>query len=95
MSIRQSRQKSWAWTVLFCALCCLFTYRSHYQIDRAEGHDLEQRLMRLEQRKSEFSGDREELHSQIQSQSDPAWVEMVLMRELGVVPEGWLKIHFH
>jgi len=43
----------------------------------------------------ELLADREELRAQIQSQSDPAWVEMILMRELGVVPEGWLKIHFN
>ncbi len=56
---------------------------------------LEQRFARLEQKKAELLADREELRSQIQSQSDPAWVEMILMRELGVVPEGWLKIHFN
>lgn len=35
-----------------------------------------------------------DLALRIQSQSDPAWVELVLMRDLGVVPEGWLKVHF-
>jgi hypothetical protein len=38
--------------------------------------------------------EQEDLELKIASQSDPAWIEMVLMRELGVVPEGWLKVHF-
>jgi hypothetical protein len=37
---------------------------------------------------------RELLQLQIVSQSDPSWIEMILMRDLGVVPEGWLKVHF-
>jgi len=88
-------KRSWGWTAFFCGMCCLFTYRSHYQIDQRETRGLERRFARLEQKKAELLADREELRSQIQSQSDPAWVEMILMRELGVVPEGWLKIHFN
>jgi len=38
--------------------------------------------------------EKEELSLQIASQSDPAWIEMVLLREVGVVPEGFLKVHF-
>lgn len=64
-------------------------------MDQSEIRGLERRFARLEQKKAELLADREELRSQIQSQSDPAWVEMILMRELGVVPEGWLKIHFN
>ena len=38
--------------------------------------------------------EQEELIQQIESQSDPAWIELVLLREVGVVPEGFLKVHF-
>jgi hypothetical protein len=36
----------------------------------------------------------DDLSMQIASQTDPAWVELVLLREMGVVPEGYLKVHF-
>lgn len=36
----------------------------------------------------------ESLLLQMQSQSDPMWIEMMLMRELGVVPEGQTKVVF-
>jgi len=36
----------------------------------------------------------EDYHLRLASQSDPAWIEMILMRDLGVVPEGFLKVHF-
>jgi hypothetical protein len=35
-----------------------------------------------------------DLEDRIASQNDPGWIEMVLIRELGVVPEGFLKVHF-
>lgn len=36
---------------------------------------------------------REELQREINSQSDPAWIELTLMRILGLVPEGYTKVY--
>ena len=52
-------------------------------------------LSQLEKRKTQVLLAREELLLQIQSQSDPAWVEMVLKRNLGMVREGEVKVYFH
>lgn len=38
--------------------------------------------------------EQQELILQIESQTDPAWVEMVLKRNLGLVPEGQVKVYF-
>lgn len=35
-----------------------------------------------------------QLTKQINSQSDPAWLELILKKTLGVVPEGQIKIYF-
>lgn len=35
-----------------------------------------------------------QLIAQSRSQSDPQWIELVLIRELGLVPEGHKKVHF-
>ena len=37
---------------------------------------------------------KEDLTLKISSQSDPSWIEQVLMKELGVVPENQIKVHF-
>jgi hypothetical protein len=37
---------------------------------------------------------RERLLLQINSQSDPEWIELVLMQGLGLVPEGQTKAYF-
>jgi hypothetical protein len=44
----------------------------------------------LEQSKDQ----RDELLLEVASMEDPAWMELVLMRDLKVVPDGWLKIYF-
>lgn len=36
----------------------------------------------------------EELKLQIMSQSDPAWIELVLIKSLGLVPESYKKIYY-
>jgi len=52
-------------------------------------------LHSLEKQKIEALKLRGDLLLQIQSQSDPAWVEMVLKRNLGMVREGQVKVYFH
>jgi hypothetical protein len=57
-------------------------------------HELKFRLSELEKEKCVALAQKEELTLALSSQSDPAWIEMVLLREIGVVPEGFLKVHF-
>lgn len=52
------------------------------------------RLEEMEKGKILALQEKEQLALKIASQSDPAWIEMILMRDLGVVPEGYLKVHF-
>jgi hypothetical protein len=52
------------------------------------------RLEEMQKDKWDALQKRGELELRIASQNDPAWIEMVLMRDLGVVPEGFLKVHF-
>jgi len=44
--------------------------------------------------KSEAIKRREALLQQINSESDPAWIELVLMQNLGMVPENQQKVYF-
>lgn len=37
---------------------------------------------------------KEELEMKIASKNDPRWIEMILMKKLGLVPEGYMKVHF-
>lgn len=56
--------------------------------------DLTLRMQEMEKEKVAVSQEREDLALQLQSETDPAWIEMLLMKDLGVVPEGWTKVHF-
>ena len=56
--------------------------------------DLEAKLQELENEKSAALLEKDDLRLQINSQSDPAWIEMTLMKGLGVVPEGSQKVYF-
>jgi hypothetical protein len=62
---------------------------------RISYQDTVSKLHELEKQKAEATTQRDELLLQIQSQSDPAWVEMVLKRELGMTREGEVKAYFH
>ena len=35
-----------------------------------------------------------DLKLQVASQSDPAWIELALIKGLGLVPEGYTKIYY-
>ena len=84
--------KSW-WVLVFClvsAVCYLQAAGSK----RALIHDLQTKVTELRVEKDRALKLREELELKIGSNADPAWIELVLLREVGVVPEGYLKVHF-
>ena len=60
----------------------------------AEEMALKRQLTVLKQRIEEAKSHQHYLKKSINSQSDPAWIEMVLKKELGLVPEGQTKIYF-
>lgn len=57
--------------------------------------ELSIRYHNLGELKKKASAEQEELMQQINSQSDPLWVQLILMKVLGLVPEGQKKIHFY
>jgi hypothetical protein len=54
----------------------------------------QKQVFSLEANKAYAINAKEDLQLRLNSQSDPEWIEMVLMNQLGVVPEGKIKIHF-
>lgn len=91
-SIRSFFGQSW-WVLALLAIVYLFYLQSIKQkkiviakLDaKIETIDMEMRA----------SVDRQkDLKLQIQSQSDPAWIEMTLMKELGVTGQGQQKVLF-
>lgn len=84
--------RNW-WFVFFCLIAALA--HVHFSKEKKEGLKLlEERLFQMEEQKLQALQTKEDLELKIASQNDPAWIEMVLIRELGVVPEGFLKVHF-
>lgn len=84
--------RSW-WVIAFCAASGMIHF--HFMKEKKNAvHLLALRLEEMEHDKWQQLQKREDLHLRIASQNDPAWIEMILMRDLGVVPEGFLKVHF-
>ncbi len=81
------------WVVAFCTLTVLVYF--HFLKEKKSSLNLlNSRLKEMEVEKILAFERREDLELRIASQNDPAWIEMVLLRDLGVVPEGFLKVHF-
>ena len=83
------------WAFPFCFVTCTFFILeiSLKQLE-IDGNILEQQLVDLKKDLRDVEIQKEYLTRQINSQSDPAWIEMVMKKELGLVPEGQVKIYF-
>jgi hypothetical protein len=81
------------WLIAIFVVCGTLYLHALRQKDLAYHQTLNQ-LSALEEEKQEALLQQEELRAQIESQSDPAFVEMVLKRNLGLVPEGQVKVYF-
>ncbi len=85
--------KEWWWVFCFTTIA-LSLYFHSIQDKKAKKLAL---LTKIGEMRHDWQAEiqtREMLKRTIASQSDPSWIEMVLMRDLGVVPEGWIKVHF-
>jgi hypothetical protein len=84
--------RSW-WMFLFLALCFLVYSHAMHKKDKAY-LELQSYLVDLQEQKLALVNEREDLLLQTRSQSDPSWIQMILMKALGVVPEGQVKVYF-
>ncbi len=81
------------WVVLFIVLCGA-VYMQAAQRKEAVVASLDRQIAFLEQEKDSLIQEKDDLLLQINSQSDPAWIQLTLMKGLGLVPEGQLKVYF-
>lgn len=84
--------KSW-WVILF-GLLCFILFEHGMKTHRQEHARLQKHHQDLEKQRKDATVLQEKLMLEINSQSDPAWVELVLMKGLGLVPEGQTKVFF-
>lgn len=82
------------WWVLLFVLICYFFYEQGLREQKRAYQRLSQRMAHLENMCKEAVAKRDDLRMQINSQSDPAWIELRLMEGLGMVPEGQVKVYF-
>lgn len=88
----QTLRKNW-WMVTFLCLVALFFWQNSRKTHFIAA-ELEDRLALIIEEKRLAAFARDDLLLQIESQNDPQWVELVLMRRLGMIPFGQIKVHF-
>jgi hypothetical protein len=82
------------WVAVFVCLSGLI-YTHAAQKKNGVIASLDAHINSLAQEKDALLQEKDDLLLQINSQSDPAWIQLTLMKGLGLVPEGQLKIYFH
>ena len=83
---------SW-WVILFTLLC--YMWLEHEQASQMDTFQiLSTKLQELKKQKTDAVHTSQRLKNQINSQSDPAWVELTLMKGIGLVPNNQQKIYF-
>lgn len=76
----------------FISLGC---YGFAAQQKEARYHELSEIVCQLESQKEEAKREQELLTLRLNSLNDPEWVQLLLMRDLGVLPDGQIKIVFN
>lgn len=83
-----------SWWVILLLMIGFFLYdqTSHHQNKTIA--QLEEKLALLTKKKEKAAAIQEDLKLQIISQEDPEYLEMVLIKKLGLIREGQTKIFF-
>ncbi len=85
--------ESW-WVIAFILICAVFYEQGLKSRDSLFQH-LTDQWISLQKEKEEALFQQQNLKLQINSQSDLAWIELTLMKGLGLVPEGQQKVYFY
>lgn len=88
-----SKIGDWFWVLAFTLFCIIFLEQT-IKLKDTEYSELLSMKITLENQISREVSIQDDLTHEINSQSDPAWVELTLMKELGLAPEGQRKIVF-
>jgi len=78
--------------VFFALLALIIWERSDLEL-RETKKNLETKRHHLEEKIDNQKTMSEKLQAELNSQSDPAWIEQILKVELGVVPENQRKVY--
>lgn len=84
-------KSSW---IIFFILFCAILYEPHYAHLKRNEKILLEKLSELNADKNAALALQRDLQYRINSQQDHEWIEMTLMRKLGLVPEGHVKVFF-
>jgi len=82
------------WWILLFLIVCLILYEQRVNSYRDQQIYLSTRLAELQTEKTMLQARQDDIKLQVNSQSDPMWIELTLMKVLGVVPEGQKKMYF-
>lgn len=89
----QPTLKSWFWIAILASICLGYQWHmSHKQ--NATFTSLHHRIAELEEQKAFALQKQEELKLEIHSEQDPTYIEMMLMKNLGLMPNGAKKVYF-
>ncbi|MBA2367977.1 MAG: hypothetical protein H0V82_03010 [Candidatus Protochlamydia sp.] len=91
--IKELFVRSW-WVFAFLIFCAVLFEQGLKERDR-HYQQLDEQLQSLKFQKNEALHKQEDLQRQINSQSDLAWIELTLMKGLGLVPDGEEKVYFY
>lgn len=84
---------SW-WVMAFILISAIFYEQGLHRRDSLYTQLVEQWNSLLKEKQQALE-EQNNLEAQINSQGDLAWVELTLIRELGLVPEGQQKVYFY
>jgi hypothetical protein len=80
------------WSLVAYILAITSFYEFGYHTLSEEKNTLEKKLQVLEDKKQQGENQKEQLTLELNSLNDPMWVELVLIRDLGVLPKDKKKI---
>lgn len=81
------------WTILFILFCYGFYLHGMHK-KKELYNELKQSVDLLEHQLYSAIEQREDLILQIDSQNDPSWIELLIKKQLGMVPFGQTKVYF-
>ncbi|MBA3815691.1 MAG: hypothetical protein H0X29_04065 [Parachlamydiaceae bacterium] len=84
----------YSWWIILFTICCYLAYEQGLVKRDKDFDKLHAQYIELQKENKRSLALQEKLLLQVNSQSDVEWVELTLMKGLGLVPDGQTKVVF-
>ena len=92
IQLKAKKKRNWLLVIFLCLVTLCLSALVFGKIQQLK--DLDLKIAKYNAKKQALEMKKKQLENELSSSNDEAWIEKALIEELGVIPEGAVKLNY-